>query len=217
MHNITKLVDIISINRDSFCKEILAEMNAVYPTFCPRNAQKCCRDINAVLDAIVNDIVANSNSNLKSLALTYVYSYSGFRYNTRLTQTIYALNLLRDKLICRILPGDHIISTWVVQRFSFLTTIISDRVMRELKWWDFSARSLPLIVIATFMITTLFEWKAAEQYVINTSLIIFFSVSVMWWWWAIGKIALIVISFNQVKQTFSEVVSEINNIKDTIK
>lgn len=217
MHNIKKLVDIISTNRISFCEEILKEMNIAYPTFCPRNAQKCCRDINSVLDAIVNDIVSDSNANLKSLALTYVYSHSGFRYNTRLNQTIYALNLLRDKIIKRILPGDHMIATWVLQRFSFLTTIISDRVMRELKWWDFFARSLPLILIATFIITTMFNWKSAEQYVINTSLIMFFSISVMWWWWAIGKIAIIVISFNQVKQTFSEVVSEINNIKNTLK
>lgn len=63
-----------------------------------------------------------------------------------------------------------------------------DITSREIKWWAYSAWTLPFSALGGLF----FVWLYGTDDMLHRSLIvgsiIFFTISVYWWWWAINKL-----------------------------
>jgi hypothetical protein len=91
------------------------------------------------------------------------------------------------------------------------------KTFKEVTWWDWLGRLLPLTVLAIATVCHFFEWKSALDLILETSLVVFLIVSFIWWYWAIYKIAVTVKYMRNTQQKFLDVVAELRNVKKEIK
>jgi RsiW-degrading membrane proteinase PrsW (M82 family) len=91
------------------------------------------------------------------------------------------------------------------------------KTFKEVTWWDWLGRLLPLTVLAIAAVCHFFEWKSALDLILEASLVVFLIVSFIWWYWAIYKIAVTVKYMRNTQQKFLDVVAELRNVKKEIK
>ena len=89
-------------------------------------------------------------------------------------------------------------------------------VERQALWWKYAAWTAPFVALAILLGENLL---GLDNWIQLTSLIIvvaFIATSVLWWWWALSKIVFIVESSNRIEENFTDLKSELKEIKKNV-
>ena len=84
-------------------------------------------------------------------------------------------------------------------------------IEQQARWWKYAAWTAPFVALAILVGEKLLGFETQ-----STSLIIlitFIATSVFWWWWAINKIVLMLRTAERVEDNFLEVKRELKEIK----
>lgn len=96
------------------------------------------------------------------------------------------------------------------------TSQFAKKTYKEVRFWDWLARILPLTVLSTISICYFFKWQTALELVLEITVILFFIICFVWWYWAIYKIAVTVKYLQDSQQKFRSVIRELRSVKKTI-
>jgi len=86
---------------------------------------------------------------------------------------------------------------------------VLDRTRTQIKWWAYSAATLPFVALGLLGAETFFGYPDLFRQTLVAVGLIFFAVSVFWWWWAIFKIKEIMDGFDRTYTSLEEVKIEI--------
>lgn len=113
-------------NRRFLQKEVSAYVSETYPFlfFSDLNETICKRDLNLIIDAVLDDAVFDTNYRSLISGIAYTRSYSSNVTTSQKKQTIAALEIARDKIIENI-NNVELINT-VTDNFKIITDIIFD-------------------------------------------------------------------------------------------
>ena len=114
-------------NRSFLQKEVSAYIDSLYPFlfFNDLNETTCKRDIGIILNAVLDDIIFDTNYRSLISGIAYTRSYSSDVVNSQKKQTITALNLARDK-IKELVTSNEQLKQSIDEKFKIVTNIIND-------------------------------------------------------------------------------------------
>jgi hypothetical protein len=115
--------DILLANKTFIQDEIVAWINLNYPRF-TYDEVKCSRDVGLILNAIVDDIVFDSNYRSITAGLSYLRSYASEVTENQKRQTISGIDRAKDLAIALI--ADDQLRDEIESRFKIITDIIDD-------------------------------------------------------------------------------------------
>lgn len=91
------------------------------------------------------------------------------------------------------------------------------KTIQEIRIWSWLAAVLPLTALAC----TVFIWTFGTSTMFRIALVIgettMFAVAVIWWWWAIYVIRRLVNQWDITRNSVSEVLVELKDIKAIVK
>jgi hypothetical protein len=110
----------IQANRDFIIEEVFEyiDQNYVYLY----DQEKCARDVGLILNAVMDDIVLNTNYRTVTAALSYLRSYAGTVTSKQQTKTILGINKARDLAIASI--TDTATQQQITDLFKVVTDVI---------------------------------------------------------------------------------------------
>lgn len=203
----------ITEQKEFFCKEVI---DSLVDTF-PRSVfdhNKCIRDLSLILDSVVADLSNGSTDRCTIAGMSYVYSYNGLIFTYQKAQTLYAINELKD-IVLSITPVEDRVQVEI--RFNVIIDIVSDKTIKEVKWWDFAGRVVPFVALAILALTHLLDSTQLYHLSIIIIILAFFTTGVVWWWWSIYKIANIIIKIRQAQYKFNDVKEQLLKLKTEIQ
>ena len=102
--------------------ETVGYINATYPVY---NPDKCSRDVGLIIDAVLNDLVFNSNYLSTTAGLAYVRALTSSQYvlSNQKTRTLAGINKARDLVLA--LVSDSGAQTFITNKFKIVTDIIT--------------------------------------------------------------------------------------------
>lgn len=208
-----KIQKIILSHKEDICSEVLLRLKKEFPRS-SYNQETCLRDLRLIIDVVVQDYVKKSHETSTDAGMAYVYSYNGIVFTYQKTQTLYAIHEL--KVLVLSLVNDVGIKAELETRFDAIIDIISDKTVKEVKWWDFAGRVAPFVALAALALSHLIGDGSLYHLSIITIILVFFTTGVAWWWWSIYKIVTIITRIRQSQYKFRDVNQEIQAVKKTI-
>lgn len=203
----------ITDQKELLCKEVISSLVDAFPRSVFDHT-KCVRDLSLILDSVVADLTNGSTDRCTVAGMSYVYSYNGLIFTYQKAQTLYAINELKD-IVLSITPLEERIQ--VETRFNVIIDIISDKTIKEVKWWDFAGRVTPFVALAILALTHLLDSTQLYHLSIIIIILAFFTTGVIWWWWSIYKIANIIIKIRQAQYKFNDVKDQLLRLKTELR
>lgn len=93
----------------------------------------------------------------------------------------------------------------------------TEKTTKEGNWWDWTARILPLVAICTIAVLHYFKLHDIRDLVLDSVVIVFFTICFIWWYWAIQKIVGAAKYLNRSQQKFVELARELRQLKKDVK
>ena len=203
-------VHTILLNKEVLCNRVIEKVNE-QRLLGKEDTEKCIRDLRLIIDAISNDVLNGTTSNITRAGFGYIYYHNGLTFNKQRTQVIYAIEILRQILLDE-LEADDQLRFLINLKFDLLLSIISDSTMQTVKWWDFAARVLPMAALGLMFWIEVIGYDSFYHYALITIASVFFATAVGWWWWALRKIGAIFITLKRAQERFFEVQKELKNV-----
>lgn len=213
IRNRRKIQRLILTHKEDICVEVLLRLKKEFPRS-SYDQDTCLRDLRLIIDAAVQDYVNGSHDGSTDAGMAYVYSYNGIVFTYQKTQTLYAIHEL--KVLVLDLVNDVEVKADLETRFDAIIDIVSDKTVKEVKWWDFAGRVAPFVALAVIALSHLIGDGSLYHLSIITVILIFFTTGVAWWWWSIYKIVTIITKIRQSQYKFRDVTQEIQAVKKTI-
>jgi hypothetical protein len=89
------------------------------------NSAKCARDVGLIVNAVLDDIIFNTNYRSLTAAFAYLRSYSNVVTTSQKAQTIAGINNARDQIIA-LVSSNNAAVTAITGKFGIITTIINN-------------------------------------------------------------------------------------------
>lgn len=93
----------------------------------------------------------------------------------------------------------------------------TEQTTKEGKWWDWTARILPLVAICTVAVLHYFKLHDIRDLFLDIVVIVFFTICFVWWYWAIQKIVSAAKYLNNSRQRFADLAKELRKLKKDIR
>lgn len=177
--------------------------------------EKCRRDLDLVLKAIIKDVKLESVHYTSAAGMAYLRSYNSIIFHRQKNPTIFALVELKKIVTSYI--SDEVIEHEYAVRFDLIIDILDEKVVKEVIIWDWIARILPLVGITALTLVYLIGDHTLFRLLIISVITTFFTVGVIWWWWALTKIASVFIRVRRAQDHFQIVLSELDYLKKSVK
>lgn len=88
---------------------------------------------------------------------------------------------------------------------------------KEVSFWDWLGRILPLTVLAVIAILKLLQWNDALTLVLDIAVLVFFVICFIWWYWAIHKIAKTIQYIRESQEKFLSLTTELKKFREIFK
>ena len=115
----------LKANREFIQEEVIAFLTNTYPGF-NYDEEKCKRDVNIIVNSVLDDVIFDTNYNSITAGLAYTRSYAATVINSQKTPTIAGINKARD--LCLALITDPTTITAITNKFGIVTGIINTGV-----------------------------------------------------------------------------------------
>lgn len=201
-----------SISSDAF-DFITKKIKEKYPRHF-YNKKKCKRDVILLLDAVSEDFVNENIEKTTQAGMAYIYSYNGLIFSYQKPQTLYSIQELKNYVLSVV--DDDRYHDELASKFDVIIDIISDRTVREVKWWDYAARVAPFVALALIVLSELLDVSDITHWIVIAIIVGFFTTGVTWWWWSIYKIAGIVVRIRHSQHQFVEITHQLRSVKHEV-
>ena len=202
-----ELICLISDNKEELCSNIITDLDTSFPHI-KYNRKKCIKDILIIMEALCEDIPYVTGVQTTNIAL----NYSKLCSNSYKYPQIYAIVCLKKQLLTYSKHNTNL-TVLIKYRFKIIQELSSLKVIKEIKWWDLAARSLPMMALGIIIVSHAYSSDCIQGFVILVTCVGFLSMCVLWWWWAIWNIANVMISLQHIRNTFVEVKNNLSKIK----
>lgn len=172
---------------------------------------KCNRDIHLIFDAVIYDVQYETTRHVMNTGSSYIKYHNGYTFRRQKKNVILAIDILRNLILPEL--NNAKLKTLVELKFDLLCTILNEPTVEEVKWWDWTAKTLPLAALSMIFFSWTYNYNELTELTIIIISVIFFIFGVIWWWWALKKIGVIYISTRRNQEKFDEIRQEIRQIK----
>ena len=199
---------LIAEHETAIYDEVLDELGRRFPDM-KYSEEECIVDVHLILEAITNDIPCYSKNSAYAAykVLALVNANRKFQY-----QSLYILATIKRYLL------DYTSDVDVIEalnhRFKVVHQLTSSRIVTDVKWWTYLAKSLPLTALGMVVGTHLFLPDSVFHYLIMLIIVSFFTLTVSWWFWAIWTVAYVVLTVQSAHRTFNEVNANLAILRD---
>lgn len=210
---IEQYVEVIHRHKSEICDSIMYKLES---NFGPNSFNRtiCKRDLCLIIDALTQDLLADSAIVTIKAGLSYIHAYNALKFAAQKPMILIAVEMLRETLITYT-DTEEIIEV-VDQRLEILYGIINEKTIQEVRVWSMAGKVLPYIALSGLVWAHLMgheTWYELFSVIIAT---VFFTISVTWWWWALYKITTIITILKNTAPRFRDISDRISHIRQDV-
>lgn len=93
----------------------------------------------------------------------------------------------------------------------------TEKTSREANVWDWLGRVLPLSAICAISVLHYFQLYEWRDWLLSTSVVVFFTICFIWWYWALRKIVITARYMQRAHEKFLAIAKELKKIRQETK
>lgn len=93
----------------------------------------------------------------------------------------------------------------------------TEKTTKEANIWDWLGRILPLTALCTLAVLHFFQMYEWRDWLLNVSVVGFFTICFVWWYWALRKIVITAKYMQRAQERFLAIARELKKIRQETK